>query len=199
MLQRLRAAGLTAEPSKCQFGMSKCVYLGHIVGNGMVQPERSKLQGVESFSIPTTKKQVHCFFGLTGYYRKFIPDYASIAAPLTDLTKKAAPNQVVWNQNCEASFQKLKELLAGPLFYGVQDFALQTDASDVGIGAVLSQLDDQDTDHLVAYFSRKLLLREQKYSTIEKECLAIKLATQAFIVYLLGKPFVIQTDHRALE
>ena len=76
---------------------------------------------------------------------------------------------------------------------------LQTDASDVGIGAVLSQLDDQGTDHPVAYFSRKLLLREQKYSAIEKECLSIKLATQAFRVYLLGKPFVIQTDHQELE
>ena len=76
---------------------------------------------------------------------------------------------------------------------------LQTDASDVGIGGVLSQLDDQGTDNPVAYFSRKLLLREQKYSTIEKECLAIKLATQAFRVYLLGKPFVIQTDHQELE
>ena len=81
VLQRLRAAGLTAEPSQCQFGMSKCVYLGHIVGNGMVQPERSKLQGVESFSIPTTKKQVRCFLGLTGYYRKFIPDTPALQLP----------------------------------------------------------------------------------------------------------------------
>ena len=76
---------------------------------------------------------------------------------------------------------------------------LQTDASDVDIGAVLSQLDDQGTDHPVAYFSLKLLLREQKYSTIEKDCLAIKLGTQAVRVYLLGKPFVIQNDHRASE
>eukprot|EP00731_Ephydatia_muelleri_P000987 Em0001g987a len=133
--------------------------------------------------------------------RKFFPDYASIAAP--DLTKKVAPNQVVWNQNCEASFQKLKELLCrapvlrSPDFQ--KDFVLQTDASDVDIGAVLSQLDDQGTDHPVAYFSLKLFLREQKYSTIEKDCLAIKLGTQAARVYLLGKPFVIQTDHRASE
>ena len=77
-----------------------------------------------------------------------------------------------------------------------RDFVLQTDASDVGVGAVLSQVDDTGADHPVAYFSRKLLPREQKYSTLEKECLAIKLATQAFT---LGKPFIVQTDHRALE
>ncbi|KAL5516791.1 hypothetical protein EMCRGX_G002204 [Ephydatia muelleri] len=146
----------------------------------MVQPERSKLQGVEAFSTPKTKKEVRCFLGLTGYYRKFIPDYASIAASLTDLTRKTSPNQVVWNESPD--FER--------------DFVLQTDASDVGVGAVLSQVDDTGADHPVAYFSRKLPPREQKYSTIEKECLAIKLATQAFT---LGKPFIVQTDHRALE
>ena len=78
-------------------------------------------------------------------------------------------------------------------------FILQTDASDRGVGAVLSQLDDQGDDHPIAYFSRKLLPREERYSTIEKECLAIKLAVQHFRVYLLGRPFVIQTDHRSLE
>ena len=203
VVQRLREAGLTAKPSKCQFGKAQCVYLGHIVGNGMVQPERSKLQGVEAFSTPKTKKEVRCFLGLTGYYRKFIPDYASIAASLTNLTRKTSPNQVVWNERCEASFKRLKDLLCSAPFLQSPDFerdcVLQTDASDVGVGAVLSQVDDMGADHPVAYFSRKLLPRVQKYSTIEKECLAIKLATQAFRVYLLGKPFIVQTDHRALE
>ena len=76
---------------------------------------------------------------------------------------------------------------------------LQTDASDLGVGAVLSQYDDNGHDHPVAYFSRKLLPREVNYSTVEKECLAIKLGVQAFQVYLLGRPFTIQTDHRALQ
>eukprot|EP00731_Ephydatia_muelleri_P015573 Em0008g1293a len=201
VFQRLRLVGLTsAKPQKCQL---RCVYLGHVVGSGLVQPERSKMQGVESFPTPTTKKQVRCFLGMTGYYRKFIPDYASIAAPLTDLTKNAAPNQVVWTDRCEGSFQKLKSLLCRePALHSpdfTKEFVLQTDASDVGVGAVLSQLDEEGADHPVAYYSRKLLAREQKYATIEKECLAIKLATQAFRVYLLGRPFIIQTDHRALE
>ena len=80
-----------------------------------------------------------------------------------------------------------------------REFVLQTDASDRGVEAVLSQLDDEGDDHPVTFFSQKLLPREEKYSTIEKECLAIKLAVQTFRVYLLGAPFVIQTDHRSLE
>ena len=80
-----------------------------------------------------------------------------------------------------------------------KEFYLQTDASNRGVGAVLSQLDADGLDHPVAFYSRKLLPREEKYSTIEKECLTICLGVQAFCVYLLGRPFTIQTDHRSLE
>ena len=80
-----------------------------------------------------------------------------------------------------------------------RQFILQTDASNRGVGAVLSQLDDDEIERPVAYYSRKLLPREENYSAVEKECLAIKLTTHAFRVYLLGKPFVIQTDYRALK
>ena len=122
---------------------------------------------------------------------------------MTNLTRTFSPNQVVWNERCEASFKRLKDLLCcAPILQSPdfqKDFVLQTDALDVVVGAVLSQVDDTGADYPVAYFSGKLLSREQKYSTIEKECLAIKLATQALRVYLLGKPFIIQTDHQALE
>ena len=79
------------------------------------------------------------------------------------------------------------------------EFVLQTDASDRGVGAVLSQLDDEGNDRPIAYYSHKLLPREEKYSTVEKECLAFKLAVQAFHSYLMGQKFRIQTDHRSLE
>ena len=106
---------------------------------------------------------------------------------------------MIWNDSCDVAFQSLKQrlcsppVLRGPDF--TKEFILQTDASDVAVGAVLSQKDEEGHDHPVAYFSRKLLPREVRYSTIEKECLAIKLATHAFRVYLLGREFVIQTDH----
>ena len=125
------------------------------------------------------------------------------AAPLTDLTRKTQPTQVVWTAECGIAFSKLKEALYSAPVLTCPDFekvfVLQTDASERGVGAVLSQVNDEGQDHPVAYFSRKLLPREEKYSTIEKECLAIKLSVQIFHVYLMGRPFKVQTDHRSLE
>lgn len=161
------------------------------------------MAAVDNFPVPTTKKQVRVFLGMTGYYRRFIPDYATLAAPLTDLTRKSAPNHVEWTAHCEQAFQGLKRHLCESPVLQSPDFArpfvLQTDASERGVGAVLAQRGEDNCDHPVAFFSRKLLPREQRYSTIEKECLAIRLGIQAFRVYLLGHPFCIQTDHRALQ
>ena len=203
VLARLKAAGLTAKPKKCQLGMAECNYLGHIVGGGKVQVEMSKVEAIRRIQPPKTKKEVRTFLGLTGYYRKFIPNYATIAAALTDLTRKSQPNQITWTADCEEAFRRLKDQLCSALVLSTPDFTkpfvLQTDASDRGVGAVLSQSTENGMDQPVAYFSRKLLTREEKYSVVEKECLAIKLAIQAFRVYLLGQAFVIETDHRALE
>lgn len=203
VLQRLREAGLTAKPAKCQFGTNSCVYLGHIVGGGEVRPEVAKSQAVADFPPPTTKKDVRAFLGLTGYYRRFVPDYATIALPLTDLTRKAAPNSVVWTAECDTAFTELKRrLTSAPVLKSPdfdREFILQTDASERGIGAVLSQRAVDGEEHPIAYYSRKLLPREERYATVEKECLAIKLGVQAFRVYLLGRKFVVQTDHRSLE
>ena len=108
-----------------------------------------------------------------------------------------------WTAGCEEAFQKLKEALCAAPVLQTPDFSkpffLQTDASERGVGAVVSQATEGGGDKPVAYFSRKLLAREERYSTVEKECLAIKLAVQAFRVYLIGRPFVIETDHRSLE
>ena len=122
-----------------------------------------------------------------------------IAAPLTDLTRKNSPNKVVSTDKCDKSFKELKRLLCSSPILRSPDFEcqfiLQTDR---GVGAVLSQKSDNSHKHPIAYWSRKLLPREQRYSTIEKECLAIKLGVAAFSVYLLGRQFSIETDHRSL-
>ena len=202
VLERLRTAGLTVKARKCHFGTKECQYLGHVVGSGLVKPSPEKLNAVKSFGVPKTKKDVRTFLGLTGYYRRFILNYAEVAAPLTDLTKKSAPKTVVWTDACNRAFKELKRRLCEAPVLRTPDFdkkfILQTDASDRGVGAVLSQEDEDGCDHPIAYFSRKLLSREEKYSTVEKECLAIKLGVQAYKVYLLGRPFEIHTDHRAL-
>ena len=202
VLEQLRKAGLTAKAKKCEFGASECVYLGHIVGSGSVKPEMDKTDAIRQFPTPQTKKDVHSFLGITGYYRRFVANYSDIAAPLTDLTKKNAPNKVSWTPSCEQAFNTLKERLCSEPILKSPDFEcpfiLQTDASEYGVGAVLSQQTEDGQEHPVAYWSRKLLPREKRYSTIEKECLAIKLAVGAFRVYLLGRPFSIETDHRSL-
>ena len=203
VLEQLGRAGLTANPKKCQFGMLQCVYLGHVVGNGVVKLEVGKLEAVQKFPRPTSKRQVRGFLGLTGYYRKFIPNYAALALPLTDLTRKNAPSQVQWSEVCETAFQQLKGLLCqSPILWApdfTREFVLQTDASERGVEAVLGQRYDSGFDHPVAYFSKKLLPREERYSTVKKECLGVKLGVQAFRTYLLGRHFTIETDHRALE
>ena len=127
----------------------------------------------------------------------FVRPEASISAP------KSAPNSISWTEKCDQGFNLLKEMLCSTLVLNCPDFTapfiLQTDASDRGVGAVLSQHGADGQEHPIAYFSRKYTSREQNYSTIEKECLAIKLATHAFRVYLLGREFTVETDHRALE
>ena len=201
-MDHLRSLGLTAKPSKCQLAMRECKYLGHIVGNGEVKPEKSKLQAIAQFPLPVTKKQVRSFLGLTGYYRRFILNYASIAAPLTSLTsltRKSVPESMSLGVDSCRSFSKLKDILLSSAVLRNPDFnkpfILQTDASEMGAGAVLSQQDADGSDHPVAFFSRKLLPHEQRFSTVEKECLSIKLGIEAFHVYLLGKEFLVQTDH----
>ncbi len=140
---------------------------------------------------------------LAGYYRKFIPDFATVAVPLTDLTKKSAADKVVWTPECERAFQTLKELLCREPVLRSPDFerpfVLQTDASNRVVGAVLTQIDDEGAEHPGALYSRNLLPREERYLPIEQECLAIKLGVQAFRLYVLGNPFVVQANHRSLE
>ena len=200
VLQKVQEAGLTLKLKKCNFGVSECTYLGHRIGRGGVLPENSKVKAIQGMPIPRTKKQVRSFLGMVGYYQRFIPHFATKAEPLTNLTKKGLPEVISWTEETNSSFESLKTdltqsvMLRNPDY--TQTFQLQTDASDVGVGAVLSQGGEQDQP--IAYFSRKVLERERHYSTIEKGCLAIHLGIKAFTTYLIGKPFVLQTDNRAL-
>jgi hypothetical protein len=162
-----------------------------------------KTEAVKNFPTPITKKQVRAFLGLSGYYRKFVPDFATIAAPLTSLTKKNASNTVAWTHDCETAFATLKQILTSHPILDAPDFdrtfILQTDASNFGLGAVLSQLDDNQTEHPVLYLSRKLQGAEENYSVPEKECLAIVWAVTKLSYYLYGRVFIIHTDHQPLK
>ena len=202
VLHCLQVANLTVKMSKCQFGRVEVHYLGHIIGGGEVRPDPEKLSAVRDYPIPISKKQVRAFLGLAGYYRRFVPHFSTIAEPLTELTKSRNPDKVKWTDDCEVVFCKLKEILVAPPVLKVVEpdkpYILQTDASELGLGAVLSQLKDGE-EHPVAFVSRKLLPREKNYSVIEKECLAIVWSLQMFYVYLFGQRFTIETDHQPLS
>ena len=142
------------------------------------------------------------FLGMAGYYRKFCNNFSVIAEPLTNLLGKRV--KFVWTDNCQKSFEKLKAILkSAPVLLAPnfdKEFKLAVDASDVGAGSVLLQVDDNGVDHPVCYYSKKFNKHQRNYSTIEKECLSLILALQHFEVYLASSvaPIVIFTDHNPL-
>ncbi|KAJ1199344.1 hypothetical protein NDU88_003181 [Pleurodeles waltl] len=199
----LENAGLTANPKKCVIGKPNISYLGYEIGQGTLQPQTKKIIAILNAPNPKTKKDLRSFLGLVGYYRRFIPDYSTLAAPLTDLLSKSHPNRLApFSEHQKDSFEQLKFYLTQDPILKCPDFAkpfhLYTDASDVGLGGVLAQPDEEGRDHPIVYISRKLFPRERNYPIIERECLAIKWAVDSLQYYLLGRPFILFTDHAPL-
>uniref|UniRef100_A0A9J7ZIZ6 Reverse transcriptase/retrotransposon-derived protein RNase H-like domain-containing protein n=1 Tax=Cyprinus carpio carpio TaxID=630221 RepID=A0A9J7ZIZ6_CYPCA len=175
----LHSAGLTANPRKCHLARTKAKYLGFQVGRGLIKPQQKKVTAILSAPRPSSKTQVRAFLGLAGYYRCFIPKFSSLAAPLTDLTRKGQPEKPSWGPAEEEAFRRIKAALTSEPVLRAPDFncpfLLQTDASDMGLGAVLSQVQDGE-EHPIIYISRKLTPAEQRYATLEREALAVKWA-----------------------
>jgi hypothetical protein len=202
VLQRLRECKLNARPSKCKIAMGSVEFVGHRVGTDKIEPKAALVQAIETFPRPQTKRQVKSFIGLAGYYRKFVPQFSERAAVLTDLTKGRSPTKLVWNEQHEMAFEDLKNALKTPPVlrppHWDKTFILQVDASNRGLGAILSQTDENGDERPIAYASRKLQPREEKLSTTEKECLSIVWGVETFRYYLYGRRFILQTDHNPL-
>ena len=199
---RLRKARITARPTKCLLGASRMEFLGHQVGGDIITPSRDNLEKVRNTPRPTTKKQVRSFLGLVGYYRDHIPAFAEISAPLTDLLKKGKAEHIQWSEAQERAYSLLKEYLLQEPVLKLPDlskpFVLRTDASGVGVAAVLLQENDGKL-YPVGYASKKLNLTEARYPIIEKECLAVVWGIKRFKLYLAGRRFTLQTDHKPLK
>ncbi|KAJ8401284.1 hypothetical protein AAFF_G00385150 [Aldrovandia affinis] len=195
VLHALREAWLTAKPKTFWLGLQEAEYLGYTIGRGCVKPQVKKVEAIRGWPCPLSKKQVRTFMGFTSYYQRFIPNFASLASPLTDLTKSRLPDQVEWTETAEKLFQAL---CLGPVLV-TPDFSktllVQTDASETGV--VLSKLQGGE-EHSIVYISRKLFLREQRYSILEKECLAIKWALDSLKYYLLGQHLTLVMDNAPL-
>ncbi|GFW22585.1 retrovirus-related Pol polyprotein from transposon 297 [Trichonephila clavipes] len=144
VFDRLRSAKLHIKPSKCQFAQAYVKYLGHLVGQVLRTPGELKVQVIKDFPIPTNKTQVRAVLGLSGYYRIYIPEFSVITAPLTNLLKgRNRKSTVDWNSSCQNAFEELKTRLSkNPVLYSpdfIKPFIIQCDASNLGIGVVLSQ------------------------------------------------------------
>ncbi|KAL4001114.1 caldesmon [Sarotherodon galilaeus] len=191
VMAKIQKAGLTLNVSKCAWAQEEVKYLGYIVGHGQIKPQVEKVKAIQTIPRPKTKKQVRSFLGLVGWFRRFIPHFSTLAAPLTDLTRKHT-SKVMWNDDCEHAFQSLKRqiseapVLQSPDFS--KPFVVQVDASNVGLGAVLAQ-GEAGEEKPVLFLSKKLFDREKNYSTVEKEGLAIKWAIDSLKYYLLGREF----------
>jgi deoxyuridine 5'-triphosphate nucleotidohydrolase len=201
VFQRIREAGLKLNKAKCNFVRKELLFLGHVINKDGISPDPSTVQKIIDFPQPRTVKGLRSFLGLAGYYRKFVKGFSQIAAPLFKLLRNNIT--FTWTIDQEEAFNKLKKLLttAPILIYPdfTKKFYLYTDASDSGLGAVLSQKDDQNRERVIAYSSVSLKPAETRYSTTEKEALAIVWAVRQFRHYLLGTTFEIITDHNALR
>ena len=197
---RLRGAGLKLQPRKCGFCLPEVGFLGHIVSATGVSTDPSKTEKVAEWPVPSTKREVQQFLGLANYYRKFVQDFASIAKPLHRLTEKNV--RFSWTLDCQKAFELLRQKLVSSPILAFPDysreFILDTDASDIGLGAVLSQIQDDGTERVVAYASRVLTKPERRYCVTRRELLAVVTFIQHFRPYLLGRSFTLRTDHGSL-
>ena len=201
VFEKLRAANLKLKPSKCTFAQEKAKFLGHIVSSQGLSTEEEKVAKIINWPIPRNVSELRSFNGLASYYRRFIKNYASIAAPLNRLLELKTPYN--WTPDCQAAFDLLKkQLSSAPIlsFPNFQEpFVLDTDASDNGIGAVLSQIGNDGKERAISFFSRSLSKAERNYSTTRKELLAFVCAVEHFRCYLYGRSFQVRTDHAALQ
>ncbi|GJT17382.1 putative nucleotidyltransferase, ribonuclease H [Tanacetum coccineum] len=195
VLTLLRKDSFYAATKKCVFMTPKVLFLGYVVSGDGIQVDESKVAVVQEWPTPTTITEVRSFHGLASFYRRFIPNFSSIMAPLTDCMKGKS---FVWTEEAELAFQVVKEKLTTTPILILPDFSkvfeLHTDASKVAIGGVLSQ-----GGRPVAYFSEKLTEPKSRYTTYDLEFYAVVQAVKHWRHYLFHKEFVLFTDHDSLR
>jgi len=172
--------------------------LGHIVSLEGVTTDPEKIAAVKEWPIPHTKKQLRNFLGFSSYYRKFIKGFSSLAKPLYTLTENK--NKFIWENKCQNAFDELKRVLSSSpvLSFPREEGEFILDASNIGIGAVLSQK-QEGKEKVIAYYSRVLNKPKRNYCVTRRELLAIVSSLKFFCHYLLGQKFLIRTDHVSLK
>ena len=201
VLEAICKAGLKLKPSKCHFAQSSADFLGFTISDSGLSPDSKKVEAISRYPTPKDLTELRRFLGMASYYRRFISGFSDIASPLNRLTQKDMP--FVWDENCENAFQTIKEqLMSSPVLAFPEpngDYILYTDASDVGVGAVLVQEDEGGEERVISYASKAFSGSEKNWTTTEKEAYAVVWALQYFHPYVYGRKVVIYTDHKALK
>ncbi len=203
VLKRLLENKLYVKAEKCEFHVPSVSFLGFVVEKGQLRPDPSKVEAVKDWPVPTTRKQLQRFLGFANFYRRFVRNYSLLAAPLTHLTSPKI--SFTWSSVEQTAFDKLKNMFVNaPVLVHPdpeQQFVVEVDASDSGVGAVLSQhLPTDNKLHPCAFFSRRLTPAESNYDVGNRELLAVVLALQEWRHWLEGAahPFIVWTDHKNL-
>jgi hypothetical protein len=196
VLQKLREHQLYAKFSKCAFWLKEVSLLGHIITDGGIAVDPSKVRDVLNWSPPKNVPEIRSFLGLAGYYRRFIKGFSKIVKPLTTLLEKG--KEFKWDEKCQASFEELKKRLTTTPVLIMPDihkgFDVYCDAYQQGLGCVLMQ-----EGKVVAYASRQLRKHEQNYPTHDLELAAVVHALKIWRHYMIGNKCQIFTDHKSLK
>jgi hypothetical protein len=196
VLQKLRQYKLYAKFSKCDFWLREVSFLGHIITDGGIVVDPSKVQDVLNWNQPKNVPEIRSFLGLAGYYRRFIEGFSKIVKPLTSLLEKG--KEFKWDDKCQACFEELKKKLTTAqvliMPYIHKGFDVYCDASRQGLGCVLMQ-----EGKVAAYASRQLRKHEQNYHTHDLELAAIVHALKIWRHYMIGNKCQIFTDHKSLK
>jgi hypothetical protein len=196
VLQKLRENQLYAKLSKCEFWLKEVSFLGHIISEGGISMDPSKVESVLSWNTPQNVSDIRSFLGLAGYYRRFIEGFSKIAKPMTELLEKGKTFE--WMPRREASFQELKKRLTTTPVLTMPDmkrpFSIYCDASGQGLGCVLMQ-----DGHVVAYASRQLRKHKEKYPTHDLELATIVHALKIWRHYIIRKRCEVYSDHKSLK
>ena len=201
VLDRLRDAGMKLKPNKCCLFQTQLQYLGHKVSAEGIEPLADKVDAVQNFPVPQCLRDVRAFYGLASYYRRFVKDFAKLAEPLSSLTRKQT-EKFKWTPAAQKAFDALKDALSTVPILAFPEpgvpCILDMDASDVAVGAVLSQVTD-GIERPIAFFSKVLGKSQQQYCATRREHLAVVMALQHFRHYLLGVKVILRTDHASLN
>ncbi|XP_058840195.1 uncharacterized protein LOC131695716 [Topomyia yanbarensis] len=203
VLSTMNEYGILLNQSKCVFKVAQLEFLGHVVSSDGIYPSNNKVEALQRFRAPTTAEEVRSFLGLVTYIGRFLPNLATITAPLRELTHAGV--NFAWGCEQRTSFAKLKDMIGNVHHLRFFDNSMRTrvvaDASPVALGAVLLQFEGptDDIPRPIAYASKSLTATEKRYCQTEKEALALVWSVERFSIYLIGRKFELETDHKPLE